>query len=320
MKKKSIKPSGVKVVDAAEGKVTAVFATLNVKDSDGDVTLKGAFEEGAPVRVSAYNHASWKEGHLPVGKGTIREDGDEAIADLQFFLNTTAGRDTFEVVKQTADLQEWSYGFDVLDSEPGQKDGEKVTFLKSLKVHEVSPVILGAGIGTRTLTAKGKQLASDLADALREAGSERFGDLDTYVYPDEWDIDEGWVVFSISSQSDYLYQQVSFTREPDGTVTLGDDPTEVQRTTAFRPKGDMKFTEHIKSVVADVDELTNRASEVMAMRREKGKTISQESREALAELEPSLKKLDEVLNPVEPIANKAMLDVEFERGRQLLRR
>jgi hypothetical protein len=163
MKTKSL--HDVKIVDSEKGQVQAVFATLNVVDHDGDVTLKGAFDQGAEVRISSYNHASWGPGQLPVGKGTIREVGEQAILDGQFFMDTVAGRDTFTVVKELGQLGEWSYGYDVEDSEPGQKDGKQVNFLKRLKTHEVSPVILGAGIGTSTLLTKaleqGKVLSED---------------------------------------------------------------------------------------------------------------------------------------------------------------
>src|SRR5213595_1548806 len=60
------------------GEVTALFARLNVVDADGDVTLSGAFTEGAPVVISAYGHTSWG-GALPVGKGTIGTRGDLAL-------------------------------------------------------------------------------------------------------------------------------------------------------------------------------------------------------------------------------------------------
>lgn len=237
MKTKSI---DIKAIDEAEGKVSAVFATFGVKDHDGDVTLPGAFRDGQEVRLSAYNHASWGPGALPVGKGVIRTTDSEAIFDGQFFLTTTAGRDTFEVVKELGTLGEWSYGFDVIDSERGTHDGEQVNFLKTLDVHEVSPVILGAGIGTRTLAAKSRK--------------------------------------------------------------------------------DLKFIEHIDTVLADVEELTTRAAEVMAMRQEKGKSLGEDAKASLERLEPALKTLDQVLNPVEAdTANQAAL-VEFERSRQLLRR
>lgn len=135
------------------GQVTAIFSTFDVVDHDGDVTLAGAFEDGAKVRISAYNHTSWG-GALPVGKGVIHADTKQAVMDGQFFTDTTHGRDTFNTVKQLEEIGEWSYGFDVIESSDGMFEDRPVRFLKQLKVHEVSPVLLGAGIGTRTLAAK----------------------------------------------------------------------------------------------------------------------------------------------------------------------
>lgn len=152
----------VEIKDEDRGEVTAVFATLNVIDSDGDVTVKGAFEDGAKVRISAYGHSSWN-GTLPVGKGSIREEGDEAILAGRFFLNTPAGADTFKVVKELgADgLQEWSYGYDAIEYSFGEFEEQQVRYLNKLKVHEVSPVLLGAGVGTRLLTAKSGPMKFD---------------------------------------------------------------------------------------------------------------------------------------------------------------
>jgi HK97 family phage prohead protease len=152
----------VEVKDADKGLVAAVFSTFDVVDKDGDITVKGAFTDGAPVRISAYQHMSWS-GALPVGKGVLRVSGNETQLDGQFFLQTTGGRDTFEVVKQMGDLQEWSYGYDVEDSERGTHQGKNVRFLKKLTVHEVSPVLIGAGVDTRTLAAKSANSFSDEA-------------------------------------------------------------------------------------------------------------------------------------------------------------
>lgn len=154
----------VRIKDADLGQVQAVFSTLGVVDLDGDVTEPGAFTDGAKVRISAYGHTSWG-GALPVGKGTIRTEGDEAILDGQFFLDTTAGRDTFTVVKELGELQEWSYGFDIVEAGYGMQDDREVRFLKALAVHEVSPVLLGAaGPGrTRTIGAKSAQKFTDEA-------------------------------------------------------------------------------------------------------------------------------------------------------------
>lgn len=157
--------TGVEIKDAEAGTVQAVFATLGVMDSDGDVTVKGAFETDAPVRISAYGHTSWG-GVLPVGKGYIREEGNEAILESQFFLTTVAGREHFETIKEMGPLQEWSYGYDVVDSEAGEFEGKQVRYLKKLKVHEVSPVLLGAGVGTRTLSVKSDLPFSEQANSV----------------------------------------------------------------------------------------------------------------------------------------------------------
>lgn len=147
------------VKDAEKGLVEAVFSTFNVKDHDDDITLPGAFENGAKVAISAYGHRSWM-GMPPVGKGTIRVEKDRAILEGQFNLKTESGRETFETVKHMGELQEWSYGFEVLETgelteELRQKGVRRV--LKKLKVFEVSPVLRGAGIDTETLSVKDKR-------------------------------------------------------------------------------------------------------------------------------------------------------------------
>lgn len=151
MKRKTL--GDVELLDSDRGVIKAVFSTLNVRDHDGDITPPGAFKEGSEVKISAYNHGSHM-GALPVGKGTIHSDSTKAWLDGQFFMNTTGGKDTFETVKQLGTLGEWSYGYDVLKEGPGEVDGVKGNILHELAVYEVSPVLLGAGIGTHTIEAK----------------------------------------------------------------------------------------------------------------------------------------------------------------------
>jgi hypothetical protein len=136
------------------GQVSAVFATFNVIDLDGDVTLPGAFTDGAEVPISSYGHGSWQTG-VPVGKGKIRTTDTEAILDGQFFMDTQSGKDTFTAVKALGGLGQWSYGYDVLDAAPGVQNGVDVRLLKALLMHEVSPVLVGVGVNTRTVSAKG---------------------------------------------------------------------------------------------------------------------------------------------------------------------
>jgi len=142
------------------GTIEVAFAQLNVIDHDGDVTLPGAFPS-KNVPMSAYGHASW-DGAMPVGRGTIREDGDWAVFSGQMFMNTTHGRDAYETLKGLGPLAEFSYGYTVTDSAPGVVDSKNVRMLKALDVHEVSNVLKGAGLGTHLRAIKSGGPGTDL--------------------------------------------------------------------------------------------------------------------------------------------------------------
>jgi hypothetical protein len=104
---------------------------------------------------------------VPIGKARVYEEGGEARAELHMNLEIEAGRDwhsalKFDLAGCCADaegakapaIQEWSYGFSIKDSQQETRDGTRVRVLKKLNVFEVSPVVLGAGVGTRTLAMK----------------------------------------------------------------------------------------------------------------------------------------------------------------------
>lgn len=159
MQLKDINPTEVKFDDDA-GTVSAVFATLNVVDKDGDVTLPGFF--GAQDVAIAWAHDRTQL----VGKGSISETGDNAVLEGRFFLDTIAGKEAYLTTKAMGDLQEWSYGFYI--SQGGQRKGthqdQTVRFLQPLedgspgaRIAEVSPVLVGAGEGTRTASIKSLQ-------------------------------------------------------------------------------------------------------------------------------------------------------------------
>jgi hypothetical protein len=165
--------SGVEVKDAEKGIVEAVVGRVGVKDLDDDVFLPGAFGD-RPVRVGAYNHRSWpsRGGLPPVGKGRIYERGDEVRAEIQFFMSTSDGRESFEQVKEMGDLQEWSFGWlpgaekQIKVTDRQKEDGVRRAF-SHVPVAEVSPVLLGASIGTRTMYAKCDACGAEVED---EAG------------------------------------------------------------------------------------------------------------------------------------------------------
>ena len=137
-----------------EGVGLARIATLNVIDSDGDITLPGAFGEQNVKVLPTHN---W--GAVPLGKARVFEKGDEVLAEFRINLDTASGKEWHSALKfDLADgkgLIEWSYGFSIDDSETETRDGESIRLLKKLTVHEVSPVMLGAGVNTGTVAIKG---------------------------------------------------------------------------------------------------------------------------------------------------------------------
>ncbi len=147
-------PLGLKAGD--KGQVEAVIATFNVVDKDGDYTLPGAFTDGSEVLISAYGHSSWT-GQPPVGKGVIRTTTRDARLHGQFFLDTQSGKEHFTVLRELGSKGHWSYGFDVLETGELTDELRKLgatRVLKRLDVFEVSPVLLGAGVDTRTVATK----------------------------------------------------------------------------------------------------------------------------------------------------------------------
>jgi len=140
-----------------DGTVSAVFSKFNEIDSDNDVVLPNAIKSGYGDKgvVMCWGH-DWK--HI-IGKGKIEQDGEQAIFKGQFNLNTNAGKEAYETVKAMSDLQQWSFGFEVKDSEMGmfKKDNgeeKEVRYLKDVKVWEVSPVMVGANQNTYTVSIK----------------------------------------------------------------------------------------------------------------------------------------------------------------------
>ncbi len=148
----------ITTTNEVEGKVEAVFSVFNEIDSDGDVVMPNSIKSGyGDAGVAMVWAHDWKK---PIGRGEIIQDGEKAKFKGQFIMDTQDGRDAFETVKAMGDLQQWSFGYEVVDSENGTftKDGmdTEARFLNELKVWEVSPVLVGANQNTYTVGVKEK--------------------------------------------------------------------------------------------------------------------------------------------------------------------
>ncbi|WP_186390243.1 HK97 family phage prohead protease [Stappia sp. TSB10P1A] len=168
---------GLKVKDVDDaGKGLARLATLSAIDHDGDTYAKGAFawkEQWVPI-IPAHDRKA-----PPMGKARLYEAGDEALAELHLNLKTASGRDwhenlKFDLVTGTP-VQEWSYGYDVLDKSDELRGGDPVRVLKKLDVHEISTVIRGAGKGSGTLAMKSHSAFSEQLDHLIAALDDAIG-------------------------------------------------------------------------------------------------------------------------------------------------
>jgi hypothetical protein len=154
---------GLEIKDIDEkGKGQLLLARLSEVDKDDDTYMAGAF--------------SWKQGGgqwtqmipahdrraMPFGKSWLYEKEDQAQADFTLNLETQAGKDWHAALKFDLEtgqpVQQWSYGFDVLDFDQRSQGGKTVRVLKRLDVYEISPVLRGAGVGTGTLGIKSAEL------------------------------------------------------------------------------------------------------------------------------------------------------------------
>ena len=173
MQNNEVKKIDFQLKEESEGKVSAVFSVFNSLDSDGDVVepgaIKSGFKSGNVPMVWAHK---WD---MPIGKGYITEDNDKATFTGEFFMDTDSGKEAYKIVKNMGDMQQWSFGYRVNDSEYGKlkKDGsdseEDVRFLKDLTVFEVSPVLVGANQETYTLAIKSNtDLLKDIDDEVKE--------------------------------------------------------------------------------------------------------------------------------------------------------
>ena len=181
MSEKEVKAIDFELKSEAEGKVSAVFSVFNSLDSDGDVVLPGSiksgFKSGDVPMVWAHK---WD---MPIGKGRINEDDGKATFDGEFFMDTDSGQEAYKIVKNMGDMQQWSFGYRVNDSErapfkSADSDEERdARYLKDLTVFEVSPVLVGANQETYTMAIKSnKELVEDLVEEEKKSvlGSSSF--------------------------------------------------------------------------------------------------------------------------------------------------
>lgn len=132
--------------DSDTGSVIARFSTFDIVDREGDIVRASAFTHGQEVPM-VWSH-DW---HAPIGKGTVLVEKDHARFEGVFFP-TTAGQEARATVKAMGSLQQYSWGFRVLDTQ--QNDKIRGYDITKAEVFEVSPVLVGANQATSTIAVK----------------------------------------------------------------------------------------------------------------------------------------------------------------------
>ena len=281
-----IKSIDLEIKNDEKGEVAAVFSVFDKIDSDGDIvkagSIKSGFKSGDVPMVWAHK---WD---MPIGKGQINQDDDKATFKGQFFMDTESGREAYNLVKAMGDLQQWSFGFKVDDSEYGKlkKDGEEeqdVRYLKGLTVYEVSPVLVGANQETYTMAIKSNtELLEDIADAKSVMTTESMNQPD----PEEEEVEEAPAEEETIDEVDTEFEEVAEDAEAE----------EIAEETAEEEEKDLKvseevnktFSEEVKDVLAALENLITRAKAISSLREKDGRKLGAKATEALRTVQDDL--------------------------------
>ena len=331
MSEKEVKAIDFELKEEAEGKVSAVFSVFNSLDSDGDVVLPGSiksgFKSGDVPMVWAHK---WD---MPIGKGRIKEDDGKATFDGEFFMDTDSGQEAYKIVKNMGDMQQWSFGYRVNDSErapfkSADSDEERdARYLKDLTVFEVSPVLVGANQETYTMAIKSnKELVEDLVEEEKKSvlGSSSFQKEEPEAEvpseepseePSEKEEEEKSVTVEMPVENPALYlkelQAVRDSIKEASIETQESEEIEVSEKS-------QTFSEQVKDVLAALNDLMVRATAIAMLRAKDGRKLGEKATEALRAVQEDLQdawvELDAFIDNVgdNTVVTEESVDVEEE--------
>tara|TARA_Y100000389_G_scaffold197563_1_gene232401 strand:- start:5257 stop:6420 length:1164 start_codon:yes stop_codon:yes gene_type:complete len=285
------------------GQVEAVFSLFNSLDSDGDVVVPGAVKSGFKNNQvpMVWSH-KWD---MPIGKGTIAQDDDKAVFKGEFFMDTESGKEAYNLVKNMGDMQQWSFGYKVNDSEFAKADTDNgdtnARYLKDLTVYEVSPVLVGANQDTYTLAIKSNtELLKEITEQKSEVQEEEpkacgcCSDKKAYEEDDE------------KKSCSYHKGGSCMKMEEDKKEMKSEEDLEISEES--KP-----FSDEVKDVLAALDDLVARAKAIAMLRDEDGRKLGVKATEALRavadDLNDAWTEIDEFIGNV---GSEGALELEIE--------
>ena len=281
-----IKSIDLEIKNDEKGEVAAVFSIFDKVDSDGDIvkagSIKSGFKSGDVPMVWAHK---WD---MPIGKGQIEQDDDKATFKGQFFMDTESGKEAYNLVKAMGELQQWSFGFKVDDSEYGKfkKDGsdeeEDVRFLKGLTVYEVSPVLVGANQETYTMAIKSN---TELLEELSEEKAVMTTESMNVPDPEE---EEAPAEEEAVDEVDTEFEEVSEDQDAEAESIDEETAEEEEKELKVSEEVNKTFSEEVKDVLAALENLITRAKAISSLREKDGRKLGAKATEALRTVQDDL--------------------------------
>ena len=290
-----IKSIDLEIKNDEKGEAAAVFSVFDKIDSDGDIvkagSIKSGFKSGDVPMVWAHK---WD---MPIGKGQIEQEDNKATFKGQFIMDTESGREAYNLVKAMGELQKWSFGFKVDDSEYGKfkKDGseeeEDVRFLKGLTVYEVSPVLVGANQETYTMAIKSNtELLEELSGEKAVMTTESMNQPDPEEEPVE-EVSEEEVAPAEEEAVDEVdteFEEVSEDQDAEAEAISEETAEEEEKELKVSEKVNKTFSEEVKDVLAALENLITRAKAISSLREKDGRKLGVKATEALRAVQDDL--------------------------------
>lgn len=162
---KSLEQS-IKDIDG-KGIVTFYFSAFGNKDSDGDITMKGAFTKTISDNKNRIKHVlNHRTDQVPGVVKELGEDDRGAWMRSQLMLGTTLGKDVYEMYKAGA-ITEHSFRFDIIKSY--QDKSQDARIITEYKLWEASSLTAwGANERTPVISIKSQEeLLKELTEAIK---------------------------------------------------------------------------------------------------------------------------------------------------------
>jgi HK97 family phage prohead protease len=286
--------------------IEAVFSLFETIDSDNDVTKANALRSGySGNKVPLVWNHDWSK---VIGRGIIETDNQKAVFK-GYFLETEAGKEAYETVKAMQDMQQFSYGFQVMKSEKGShidSKGEEVPVrvLQDVKVWEVSPVLVGSQ-------------QNSFVQALK-SGLESYDDPDEKI--DEIDTEFEEVKDDECIDEKYGKKKCTYGKDGKCAKDMNKDleiSSESDTGISKSSQQGMRLGEHAVASLEELKAFTERIEDLASLRNSEKKTLSQKSTEMvstyIAGLNAIYSKLDDVVaqygyDPVKD--NELFIDVQ----------